>query len=148
MLVEILGGIRTMERDVSSLLEMQRIPGMTLITVLILMCCAGMAVGIFLIASDIRAIRNEVLPGLITAVRTPSVSRGYGTITADAKGHGTGHKSQHKVSSMSVVWEWRGGEWKVCDDGKAEMCMVGPPPMSPGSYEGDLVRRWVSGIGR
>lgn len=121
---------------------------MILIAALILLCCVGIVIGISVIAIDVRAIRNEVLPGLMTAVRTPSVSRGYGTITADAKGHGTGHRSQRKENSMTVVWEWRGGEWKVCDDGQTETCMVGPPPMSPGTYEGDMVRRWISGIGR
>jgi hypothetical protein len=113
---------------------------MIVLTILLLIAVLTLVFLVFRIGSDVRAIREEVIPIVRSLARSQAASAIVGP-GMPMFGHGS-HTSS-ALHGVFVIWEWQNGKWRLKTDTSAIGIDPGSPPAHPGAFEGDHAKSWV-----
>ena len=114
---------------------------MLFVAILLLIVAIGILKFVKDIADDIRAMRNDDMPRLLSRMLRQTGYQGFGTMFV-ASHSGSGHRLLHTRAGSAVIWVWRDGRWNIAE--APEGVDPGLEPDYPGAYDGDMAKSWIS----
>jgi len=111
--------------------------------VLVLMVVVVLLILVFVmfIARDLRAIRSEFLPDILSKLPED----GYSVQAAGLQQYAYPASSCHtRHSGRFIIWQWTAGQWRPELNLLVQGATLGQPPAYPGAFDGDCAKTWIS----
>lgn len=114
---------------------------MLFVMILLLIVAIGILKFVKDIADDIRALRNDDMPRLLSSMLRQTGYQRFGTMLV-ARHAGAEHFLVQSKAGCAVIWIWRDGRWEIAEAPAG--VDPGLEPDYPGAYDGDMAKSWVS----
>lgn len=115
---------------------------MIYVIILLLIVAIGILKFVKDIADDVRTLRNDDMPRLLSGMLRQTSYQRIGRMLMSPHPGGSEHFLLCSRAGCIVIWVWSGGRWAVAEAPAG--VDPGLEPDYPGAFDGDKATSWIS----